>query len=291
MTLPNAIPEYNFHKTKYGAELLIDVVALKDIKKYLPQKLLHRLTYYDITFITEGEGHFSINEQEYPVKTRDVIFTRPGDYRQWDVKGIKDGVALIFEEEFLLTFFNDMNFLKNIAFFNAQGNRALLSLNEEEYLLIYQLLGQIKKEISNYQHKDKHLLRAILYQVLKYLDRIYSEKTPCQPNHIVTSCTDRFMELLSIEGRVHHSTSFYANKLCITPNYLNERIKNDTGIPVTKHIQHALLIEAKKLLLYTDHSINEIGMTLGFEDTSYFIRFFRKLTKKTPGEFRRKEKP
>ncbi|MCD8572425.1 MAG: helix-turn-helix domain-containing protein [Bacteroides graminisolvens] len=50
-------------------------------------------------------------------------------------------------------------------------------------------------------------------------------------------------------------------------------------------------MEAKKLLLYTDHSINEIGMTLGFEDTSYFIRFFRKLTKKTPGEFRRKEKP
>ena len=80
-----------------------------------------------------------------------------------------------------------MNFLKNIAFFNAQGNRALLSLNEEEYLLIYQLLGQIKKEISNYQHKDKHLLRAILYQVLKYLDRIYSEKTPCQPNYIIVT--------------------------------------------------------------------------------------------------------
>ena len=77
----------------------------------------------------------------------------------------------------------------------------------------------------------------------------------------------------------------------VAPNYLNERVKSDTGIPVTKHIQHALLIEAKKLLLYTDHSINEIGMTLGFEDTSYFIRFFRKLTKKTPGEFRRKEKP
>ena len=68
MTLPNAIPEYNFHKTKYGAELLIDIVALKNIKKYLPQKLLHRLTYYDITFITEGEGHFSINEYCCPMK-------------------------------------------------------------------------------------------------------------------------------------------------------------------------------------------------------------------------------
>lgn len=146
MTLPNAIPEYNFHKTKYGAELLIDIVALKNIKKYLPQKLLHRLTYYDITFITEGEGHFSINEQEYPVKTRDVIFTRPGDYRQWDVKGIKDGVALIFEEEFLLTFFNDMNFLKNIAFFNAQGNRALFYSTRKNIYSSANYWGKLKRK-------------------------------------------------------------------------------------------------------------------------------------------------
>ena len=94
MTLLNAIPEYNFHKTKYGAELLIDIVALKGIKKYLPQKLLHRLTYYDITFITEGEGHFSINEQEYPLcrwspRSRDGSrSTAPRPYRRTGGEGL-----------------------------------------------------------------------------------------------------------------------------------------------------------------------------------------------------------
>ena len=63
MALPNAIPEYNFHKTKYGAELLIDVVTLKDIKRYLPQKLLHRLTYYDITFLPKGKDLFLLTNK------------------------------------------------------------------------------------------------------------------------------------------------------------------------------------------------------------------------------------
>ena len=54
------IPRYTFHKTKYGSELLIDIVNLKYVKKYLNKGITHTLTYYDITFITEGEGFFSI---------------------------------------------------------------------------------------------------------------------------------------------------------------------------------------------------------------------------------------
>ena len=56
--MKSSIPLYTFYKNKYGSELLIDIVALKDIKKYLAGKAVHTLTYYDITFITEGEGRF-----------------------------------------------------------------------------------------------------------------------------------------------------------------------------------------------------------------------------------------
>ena len=51
--MKSSIPLYTFYKNKYGSELLIDIVALKDIKKYLAGKAVHTLTYYDITFITE----------------------------------------------------------------------------------------------------------------------------------------------------------------------------------------------------------------------------------------------
>ena len=51
--MKNPIPQYTFYKTKYGSELLIDVVELKYIKRFLSENPIHTLTSYDITFITE----------------------------------------------------------------------------------------------------------------------------------------------------------------------------------------------------------------------------------------------
>ena len=65
--MKNLIPRYTFYKNKYGSELLIDVVELKYVKKFLAQSSVHTLAYYDITFVTEGEGRFSIhNQTNYP---------------------------------------------------------------------------------------------------------------------------------------------------------------------------------------------------------------------------------
>ena len=63
--MKNAIPRYNFYKTKYGSELLIDVVDLQYTRKFLTQGKVHILTYYDITFITEGEGEFTIGNRTH----------------------------------------------------------------------------------------------------------------------------------------------------------------------------------------------------------------------------------
>ena len=58
--MKNSIPRYTFYKNKYGSELLIDVVELKYVKRFLAESAVHTLTYYDITFVTEGEelGYF-----------------------------------------------------------------------------------------------------------------------------------------------------------------------------------------------------------------------------------------
>lgn len=56
--MKKSIPRYTFYKSKYGSELLVDVVELKYVKRFLAEGTVHTLTYYDITFITEGEGGF-----------------------------------------------------------------------------------------------------------------------------------------------------------------------------------------------------------------------------------------
>lgn len=71
--MKNAIPRYNFYKTKYGSELLIDVVDLQYTRKFLTQGKVHILTYYDITFITEGEGEFTIGNRTHLAAPGDVF--------------------------------------------------------------------------------------------------------------------------------------------------------------------------------------------------------------------------
>ena len=115
--MKSSIPLYTFYKNKYGSELLIDIVALKDIKKYLAGKAVHTLTYYDITFITEGKGAFSVDNQTYEAIPCDVLFSKPGEIRNWDTHHIINGYALIFEEEFLSSLFKDSLFVRHLSFF------------------------------------------------------------------------------------------------------------------------------------------------------------------------------
>ena len=98
--MKNAIPRYNFYKTKYGSELLIDVVDLQYTRKFLTQGKVHILTYYDITFITEGEGEFTIGNRTHLAAPGDVFFSKPGEVRSWDTDRIGNGHALIFEERY-----------------------------------------------------------------------------------------------------------------------------------------------------------------------------------------------
>lgn len=123
------IPKYDFYKTKYGCELLIDVVELKYIKNYLQKKSLHTLTYYDMTLITEGEGFFRIDDTSQHVKAMDMLFSLLYQRREWDIENITNGYALIFEEEFLLSFFNDPHFMDNISYFRKNRNNSRLSLS------------------------------------------------------------------------------------------------------------------------------------------------------------------
>lgn len=288
----NEVSAYHFYKTKYGDELLIDVVRLQDVKKFLPENGLHLLTYYDITLITEGNGVFRIADQTHHVRQGDVLFTSPAQPRAWDARTITDGYALIFEEDFLLSFFNDRQFLSTISYFNPiaqQTNK--LTLSAEEYRQVLSLIQSVRNEIEVYQEKDKHILRAILYQILKYLDRIFARQNgSCCPKP-QNRYLNRFFELVNADCRESHAVAHYADMLCLTPNYLNELVKKETGLTAKQVINNRLLAEAKTLLHYSQASVNEIAGMLNFDNPSYFVRFFRKQCGVTPSAFRKKEKP
>lgn len=288
-----SIPQYIFHKTKYGDELLIDVVELRTIEKYIQRDPIHKLTYYDITLITEGNGTFIINDHSFQLQSNDIVCSIPGEVRGWNKDRSLNGYALIFEEEFLLSFFNDPHFLQNLPYLHPERGSSRIRLHTELSTRIYQLFRQIKTEIDSYTEKDHHILRAMLYEVLMLLNRACNESEISHREQSKT--TNRhisaFTQLVNAEFITQRSTQFYADKLCITPNYLNQIAQATLGVSAKLYIQNKVMQEAKRLLSYTTLSITEIADKLHYNTSTYFVRAFHKHTGLTPKQYREQNKP
>lgn len=80
----------------------------------------------------------------------------------------------------------------------------------------------------------------------------------------------------------------YAKALNISTPYLNECLKNATGQPVSYHIQHRIILEAKRLLYHSNKSVKEIAAELGYDDYPYFSRLFLKVAGMSATNFRSK---
>ena len=78
----------------------------------------------------------------------------------------------------------------------------------------------------------------------------------------------------------------YAALLHLSAGHLGEVVKAQSGKPAIAHIQERLVLEARRLLFHTPHSVKEIGFDLGFADASYFNRFFKRQTGVTPAAYR-----
>jgi len=84
----------------------------------------------------------------------------------------------------------------------------------------------------------------------------------------------RFQQLLEKSYFTTKRPNEYARLLHISTHYLNESVKNTTGLSVSQHIQNRVILEAKRLLYHTDKSVKEIAFELGYDDYPYFSRIF-----------------
>lgn len=98
--------------------------------------------------------------------------------------------------------------------------------------------------------------------------------------------TGQFRTLLLEHFKRIKSPAVYAEMMNISAAYLNEAVKNTMGFTVTYLIQYEMVLEAKRLLYYTDLNVKEIAHELGFNDHTYFSRLFKKMAGCTAGGFR-----
>ena len=282
--------QYDFFKTKYGSELLIDLIRLETLEKYITGDVSHVLSYYDITLITEGSGFFYLDDLRFSLEPHKIFFSSPMQVRKWEFTKIPQGLVLIFEEEFLGTFFNDVMFVQRLSYFNTISCEPVLSLTASDFVYFESILKNIEKEIVTQEKKDNHILRALLYQVLGWLNRQFlksnSVSEPAPGNYVF-----EFRKLVNQYFQNEHSVSFYADKLHVTAGHLNDIVKEHFGVSAKELIQNRIFLEAKRLLLYSSLSVSEIAWKLNFQDDSYFVRAFKNRVGCTPHSYKNAVNP
>ena len=128
------------------------------------------------------------------------------------------------------------------------------------------------------------LLKRLIIVITKLArsEHIPQQKFPDEKFHVIR----KFNLLVEAHFRKEHSVSFYADQLNKSPKTLSNLFAIYNHKTPVQVIQERILIEAKRLLYYTDQSIKQITFDLGFEDAAYFSNFFKRHTSQSPLEFR-----
>ena len=187
--------------------------------------------------------------------------------------------------------------MQHLPYFNHGKTARKLHLQDNLYSRMLQLLKDVKIEIDTYQQNDIHVLRALLFEALMLLNRAYLDTVSTSDDYKEVSkeaCKihlNKFIQAVDAHIKEQHSVRYYADLLCITPNYLNEIVSSTLNISAKQYIRNKVMDEAKRLLIYTHLPITEIASELNFSTASYFIRSFRQYTKEAPLSYRQTHKP
>lgn len=94
------------------------------------------------------------------------------------------------------------------------------------------------------------------------------------------------MQAGDLEQRGLPSVTYLAGKVCLSPNYMSDQLKQETGLSPQEHIHRYIIEEAKSRLLSSDVSVTELEYSLGFEYPQYFSRLFKAKTGVSPLRYR-----
>lgn len=183
--------------------------------------------------------------------------------------------------------------IKNYSFFSYSSAEAL-HLSEDEKKLFADCLDQIAIELTRpIDRFSKRLLSRSIELVLDYCMRFYARQfeTRSVADHGILARFETLLDEYFSEGRPESdgvpSVKYFADKVCLSPNYFGDLIKKETGKTAQEYIQDKIIDLAKELILGTDKTINEISYELGYQYSQHFNRIFKKNVGHTPNEYRK----
>jgi AraC family transcriptional regulator, transcriptional activator of pobA len=244
----------------------------------------HRHQFYTLTIFTGGSGKHTIDFKTYDVKPCSIFFLCPGQMHHWTLSDDVKGYAIFWYESFLPMRSNSE--LNVLPFFQPLDQIPALYIDCFREAEVGNVVNKLFKEYSLQQPYRERFLKLYLELLLLELSRFPDNQTKNVAGEPLNTLY-RYMALIDQHYDRHLSVQEYADQLNMSPKNLNKICKRAIDKTASELIYDRLILEAQRLLTYTNQSVQQIGFQLGFLDPSYFVRFFKKQRNCTPEQFRK----
>ncbi len=245
----------------------------------------HKHTFYEILWIENGKSIQTIDYKQYELEPQTLFFISPNQVHSFEGWRDVTGGTIMFTEEFFLFNYTDKNKLFELSFLDCIYARPYVQLGDQDFA---EVKHTIELVYSEHHRDDKReriaqaLLHVLLEQIQRCVDLTMARDVP-RKSLIIYKQYKNLLEQHFIEQK---SVSFYAAQLNMTQHHLNFVIRNLTGKTASEMIRSRAILEAKRLLTYTDHTISEVAAELNYFDSSYFSKIFKAETNTTPVAFK-----
>lgn len=274
---------------------LVTVVRDKDIPTSTNlQDVSIVMNLYRIVLKYGNCGTLQYGRNAYDYEDGTLMFTAPGQVVKQEGSANldnSDGWTLGFHPDLIRK--SDLGGkIHHYTFFNYDVSEAL-HLSEREKAIIEGIIDTIVLEYS--QNLDKHSQSLIIKNIellLDYCLRFYDRQfyTRTNLNNDVVSNFEKLLREYYQSNKAQElgtpTVSYCGQALNLSPNYLSDLLKKETGKTTQEHIHLFIIDRAKNKLLNSTHSISEIGYDLGFEYPQHFSSLFKSKTGLSPKEYR-----
>ncbi|SHE46565.1 helix-turn-helix domain-containing protein [Chryseobacterium takakiae] len=275
---------YHLEKVHYlKNEVLILPVSLLFDKININKHWRNR--FYSIFLFKEAKGSAIIDDHLYELKKDSLLFLNYNQVYYFNLSLAPQGYAILFTKSFYNHVYTGNKLIRNDTAMAEMPQ--MIDLDASSVAEFWQQFYIIRKEYGRNRMFAKEMicmqLKTLILRCIRASKIIKKHSLPADHKKEIVA---RFSELVNQFYKEMKTTAPYAEKLNLSPNYLNMLIKQHLALSAGQFIKNRVILEAERLLLHTHLSVTEISYELGFSDNSHFGKYFKSATNKSPKIFR-----
>tara|TARA_R110002012_G_scaffold54513_2_gene139638 strand:- start:1265 stop:2095 length:831 start_codon:yes stop_codon:yes gene_type:complete len=251
-------------------------------------QLLQEKGLYKIVWCTDGEERLVVDGYDVVLKKNQVLFCTPVNIV--DIPKDNYGlIAFVFNREFYCIQHNDPEVSCMGMLFYGSSNAPIINLSTKEQASFNAMLVLFQEEFETRDHIQGEMLRTLLKRMLITSTRLIKQDSNQASLSVKqVDLIRKFNILVEQHYKVKHQVSDYADLLFKSPKTLSNFFKKHDVKSPLKIINERIAAEAKRLLLYSDKSAEEIAYELGYKEPSHFSKFFKTQVGMSPLAYRKK---